>query len=129
MPLTRLPREVSDVEDCLFCRIARGEIPAAVVYQDDDVIAFDDITPQAPVHTLIIPRVHLQDMNDDLTAEQLVAIYSAVPKVAALKGVAESGYRIIVNTGADANQTVKHLHVHVVGGRPLAHGMVIFDGE
>ena len=117
------------MDDCLFCRIARGEIPAAVVYEDEFVIAFDDITPQAPVHTLIIPRMHFNDMNDDIPAEQLAGLFSAVPRVAEVKGVAESGYRIIVNTGADANQTVRHLHIHVVGGRSLAHGMVIFGEE
>lgn len=120
--------EVCDVENCLFCRIVSGEIPAAIVYQDEHVIAFDDITPQAPVHTLIIPRVHYKNLNDEIPAEELAAIFSAIPKVAAVKGIAESGYRVIVNSGPDANQTVLHLHVHVVGGRPLAHGMVIFDG-
>jgi len=116
------------MEDCLFCRIVRGEIPAAIVYEDEHVIAFDDITPQAPVHTLIIPRVHFTNLSDDIPAEQLAALFSAVPKVAEVKGIAESGYRVIVNNGPDANQTVQHLHVHVIGGRPLAHGMVIFDG-
>lgn len=107
------------MEECLFCRIARGEIPAATIYEDDFVVAFDDITPQAPVHTLIIPRVHYDDLNSDIPAEQLAALFSAVAKVAHVKGVAESGYRIIVNTGADANQTVRHLHIHVVGGRTI----------
>lgn len=117
------------MDDCLFCMIVRGEIPAAVVYQDDVVIAFDDITPQAPVHTLIIPRTHYADMNDDIPPATLAAIYAAVPRVAEVKGIAESGYRMIVNTGDDANQTVRHLHVHVIGGRSLAHGMVIFGDE
>jgi histidine triad (HIT) family protein len=117
------------MDDCLFCRIVRGEIPAAVVYEDEHVIAFDDITPQAPVHTLIIPRVHYADMNADIPAEQLAALFSAVSHVAEIKGIAESGYRMIVNTGDDANQTVHHLHVHVIGGRSLAHGMVIFGDE
>lgn len=119
--------EVSDVEDCLFCRIVRGEIPATLVFQDEHVIAFDDINPQAPVHTLIIPRIHYRNMNDDIPAAELAAIFSTVSMVAAVKGVAESGYRVIVNNGPDSNQTVQHLHIHVVGGRPLAHGMVIFD--
>jgi len=117
------------MDDCLFCKIVRGEIPAAIVYQDDFVIAFDDITPQAPVHTLIIPKTHYTDMNDDIPVDTLAAIYAAVPRVAEVKGIAESGYRTIVNTGPDANQTVLHLHVHVIGGRSLAHGMVIFGDE
>lgn len=121
--------EENEMDDCLFCRIVRGEIPAAIVYQDDFVIAFDDITPQAPVHTLIIPKTHYTDMNDDIPAETLAAIYSAVPRVAKVKGISQSGYRTIVNTGPDANQTVLHLHVHVIGGRSLAHGMVIFGDE
>ncbi len=117
------------MDDCLFCKIVRGEIPAAIVYQDDFVIAFDDITPQAPVHTLIVPKSHYANMNDEIPADTLAAIYAAVPRVAEVKGIAHSGYRTIVNTGADANQTVLHLHVHVIGGRSLAHGMVIFGDE
>ena len=114
------------MEECLFCRIVRGEIPATVVYEDERVIAFDDITAQAPVHTLVIPRTHYRDLNDDIPADEMAAIFSAVKRVAEIKGVAQSGYRVIINTGADANQTVHHLHVHIVGGQPLAHGMVIF---
>lgn len=114
------------MEDCLFCRIVRGEIPAETVYSDDHVIAFDDITPQAPVHTLIIPRKHYTNLNDEIPAEELAAIFSAVRRVAQIKGIAESGYRVIVNNGPDANQTVRHLHIHILGGQPLAHGMVIF---
>jgi len=114
------------MEDCLFCRIVRGEIPAKVVYEDEHVIAFDDITPQAPVHTLIIPRTHYTNLNDDIPDDDLAAIFSAVKRVAEIKGVADSGYRTIVNSGPDSNQTVQHLHVHVMGGQPLAHGMVIF---
>lgn len=114
------------MDDCLFCRIVRGEIPAKVVYEDAHVIAFDDLAPQAPVHTLIIPRTHYANLNDDIPAPELAAIFSAVKRVAEVKGVKESGYRAIVNSGPDSNQTVKHLHVHVMGGQPLAHGMVTF---
>jgi len=114
------------MDDCLFCRIVRGEIPATLVYEDAHVIAFDDITPQAPVHTLIIPRIHYTNLNDEIPAEEMAAIFSAVKRVAEVKGVKESGYRTIVNSGPDSNQTVMHLHVHVMGGQPLAHGMVTF---
>lgn len=115
--------------DCLFCKIAAGEIPVDPVYSDELVIAFDDISPQTPVHTLIIPRDHYTSLNDPVPADVLAALFAAVPKVASTKGVSESGYRVIVNNGPDANQTVKHLHVHVMGGRAMAHGMVVFDGE
>ncbi len=115
------------MSECIFCKIVAGDIPAAIVYQDDDVVAFDDISPQAPVHTLVIPRAHHRDMGDGVGGEIMAAVFSAVPRVAAMKGVAESGYRVIVNNGRDANQLVDHLHVHVIGGRSMAHGMVTFD--
>ena len=112
------------MDDCLFCMIANGQIESRTVYEDDVVVAFDDLTPQAPVHTLIIPKAHYVNLNDDVPPDVLVALLRAVPKVAALKGVAESGYRVIVNSGPDSAQTVQHLHVHVLGGGRMAHGMV-----
>jgi len=117
------------VQDCLFCKIVAGDIPATIVYEDDNVLAFDDISPQAPVHTLVIPKNHHADLGDDVDAETLGAVFSAVPLVAALKGVDRSGYRVIVNNGRDANQLVQHLHVHVMGGRKMAHGMVTFEDQ
>jgi histidine triad (HIT) family protein len=114
------------LDDCVFCLIASGVVPAKVVYEDDDVIAFDDISPQAPVHTLLIPRDHYASMNADVDEAVLCALFAAVTKVAEAKGVRDSGYRVIVNNGADANQTVEHLHVHVLGGRSMSHGMVSF---
>lgn len=115
--------------DCIFCRIASGDIPAALVYEDDTVVAFDDVSPQAPVHTLIIPRVHYVHLGDDVPDTVLAALFAAVPRVAEAKGLADSGYRVIVNSGRDAAQTVQHLHVHVLGGAPMAHGMVRFAEE
>ena len=112
--------------DCIFCKIAAGEIPATLLYEDEHVVAFDDITPQAPVHTLIIPRRHFVSLQDDIPAEVLAALFGSVKTIARTKGVADSGYRVMVNCGPDANQTVPHLHVHVVGGRPMSHGMVNF---
>ncbi len=112
------------MSDCIFCMIASGEIPSAHVYADDDVIAFDDIAPQAPVHTLIVPREHYRSLDDGVPDELLLALLRAVPRVAEAKGVASSGYRVIINTGDDAGQTVHHLHVHVIGGRSLGEGMV-----
>ena len=112
------------MDDCIFCMIANGQIESRTVYDDDVVVAFDDLTPQAPVHTVIIPKAHYVNLNDDVPPDVLVALLRAVPKVAALKGVAESGYRVIVNSGPDSAQTVQHLHVHVLGGGRMAHGMV-----
>lgn len=112
------------MSDCVFCMIASGEIPSTPVYEDEMVVAFDDIAPQAPVHTLIIPRDHYRDIDDDVPDEVLLALLRAVPAVAAAKGVDASGHRVIVNTGDDAGQTVHHLHVHVIGGRSLGEGMV-----
>lgn len=117
------------MEGCIFCMVANGEIPAQFVYEDESVVAFDDISPQAPVHTLIIPRTHYANLSDEIPAQTLAAIFAAVPRVAEAKGIARGGYRIIVNNGPDANQTVGHLHVHVVGGRALGHGMVTFHDE
>ena len=117
------------MEGCIFCDIANGRLPTTFVYEDDLVVAFDDIHPQAPVHTLVIPREHYSSLSDEIPAETIVAICSAVAKVAQIKGVAQSGYRVIVNNGPDANQTVGHLHVHVLGGRAMSHGMVRFAGE
>jgi histidine triad (HIT) family protein len=115
------------MSECIFCKIVAGEIPAALVYEDDLVIAFDDISPQAPVHTLVIPRAHHANLGDGLDAPTLAAVFSAVRRVAEIKGVAAGGYRVIVNNGADAGQLVDHLHVHVLGGKPMAHGMVRFE--
>ncbi|TDB39712.1 MAG: HIT domain-containing protein [Actinobacteria bacterium] len=115
------------MSDCIFCMIANGDIPARVVLDEGDIMAFDDIAPQGPVHTLIIPKHHYAHMGDDVPSGMMAALFSAVPRIAAMKGIAESGYRVIVNNGADAAQTVAHLHVHVIGGKPMAHGMVRFE--
>lgn len=117
------------MEECIFCKIVAGEIPAARVYEDDEVVAFDDLSPQAPVHTLIIPKRHYSNMGDDVPDEVMGRVFGVVPEIARIKGVDVSGYRVIVNSGPDANQTVGHLHVHVMGGRHMSHGMVIFEGD
>ncbi|MFI6443597.1 histidine triad nucleotide-binding protein [Kitasatospora sp. NPDC050543] len=112
--------------DCLFCKIVAGEIPATVVRENDRTIAFRDINPQAPTHILVIPRAHypnaaaLAAADPELTAELLVE----AGEVAADEKIAESGYRLIFNTGAGAGQTVFHAHVHVLGGTPLREGLV-----
>lgn len=117
------------MDDCLFCKIVRGEVPAKRVYEDETVIAFDDISPQAPVHTLVIPREHRTNLSDNVGATILAGLFGAVREIASLKGVDESGYRVIVNNGPDANQTVGHLHVHVVGGAAMSHGMVSLESD
>lgn len=112
------------MDGCIFCMIAAGEIPVPFVYEDELVVAFNDAHPQAPVHVLIVPRTHYAGLGDDVPPEVLAALLAAAPQVANVAGVAASGYRTVVNTGADAGQTVPHLHVHVLGGARMAEGMV-----
>ncbi|MDR2492447.1 MAG: histidine triad nucleotide-binding protein [Coriobacteriales bacterium] len=107
------------MNDCIFCKIAAHEVAAQVVYEDDDVIAFEDVNPQVPVHTLIIPKQHYAHVGDNVPPDLLGKVFSAVRVVAEAKGVAESGYRIIANSGEDGRQTVHHLHVHLLGGTRL----------
>src|SRR5687768_9301487 len=106
---------------CLFCSIVAGEIPATIVFQNDELLAFRDINPQAPTHVLIIPRAHRENPAE-LTADDealMGRVIRAAADVARQEGIAESGYRLVVNAGPDANQTVPHIHVHVLGGRTL----------
>lgn len=117
------------MEECIFCKIARGDLPAKLVYADEHVVAFDDISPQAPVHALIIPRDHYVHLGDGVPPAILCALLAAVAPVARAKGIEDSGYRVIVNCGSDASQSVSHLHVHVLGGRKMSHGMIRFSGE
>ena len=115
------------MDACIFCMVGAGEMESKKVYEDETVVAFDDIAPQAPVHVLIIPKTHFDSMSDDVPEDVMCALFSAVPRVAEIKGLDEGGYRVIINNGRDANQTVGHLHVHVIGGRAMSHGMVNFD--
>ena len=109
-------------QDCLFCKIVAGQIPAQVVYNDERVLAFQDINPQAPVHVLVIPREHIESLNDAGRGDEapLGHLLRVAARVANEQGVAESGYRTVVNTGAGAGQSVFHLHLHVIGGRALS---------
>lgn len=108
--------------DCLFCKIIQKTIPAKIVLEDDRALAFDDINPQAPVHTLIIPKLHVAALQDCGTQDSdlLAHLLFICTNIAKQKGVAESGYRIVTNTGRAAGQTVFHLHLHVLGGRHLS---------
>jgi len=108
-------------QDCIFCRIAAGEIPAAKVFEDERAVAFRDINPQAPTHALVIPRAHIASLNEAAEADEALLGHLLVvaARVAREAGHAEAGFRTVVNTNADAGQTVFHLHVHVLGGRRL----------
>ncbi|GIW09858.1 MAG: histidine triad nucleotide-binding protein [Chloroflexi bacterium] len=107
--------------DCVFCQIIQGAIPSQQVYADEQVYAFRDINPQAPVHVLVVPREHLPGLPalNDGHAALLLALHRAAHRVAVQEGIAERGYRLVVNSGPDAGQTVFHLHYHVLGGAPL----------
>jgi len=107
--------------ESIFSKIIKGEIPADIVYQDDLVTAFKDINPQAPVHILIVPNKEIPSANDITPEDEpaLGRLFSVAAKIAREQGVAESGYRLLVNTGRDGGQEVPHLHMHLFGGRPL----------
>ena len=106
----------------IFGKILQGEIPCSKVYEDDRVLAFDDVTPMAPVHVLVIPKLELVNLNDvDASHEALLGhILVVARKVAELKGIAQSGYRVVMNNGEHAGQTVFHMHAHVLGGRDFS---------
>jgi histidine triad (HIT) family protein len=109
------------MENCIFCKIIERQIPSTIVYEDDKVLAFKDIHPQAPVHVIIIPKLHIANVNE-LTPENAAVvgdIHLAAQKIAAKLGIADKGYRLINNCGADAGQTVFHLHYHLLGGVKL----------
>ena len=107
--------------DCLFCKISAGEIPADTVYESETAIAFRDINPQAPTHVLIIPRKHIATINDIDSGDQAIvgSLYSAAREIAAAEGIADEGYRAVMNCNAAAGQTVFHIHLHLLGGRAM----------
>ena len=112
------------MENCLFCKIAAGEIPSDRVYEDEQILCFRDIHPQAPVHVLVIPRTHIasaDEVNEE-NSDLIAHIFKKIPEIARLAG-ATNGYRIISNCGKDACQSVAHLHFHILGGRQLAEEM------
>ena len=108
------------MENCLFCKIIRGEIPSTKVYEDETVLAFRDIAPQAPTHVLVIPKVHIESCSG-ITAENsavVAHIFEVIPEIAKADGLV-NGYRVVSNAGADAGQTVPHLHFNILGGKAL----------
>ncbi|MBR3942985.1 MAG: histidine triad nucleotide-binding protein [Clostridia bacterium] len=114
------------MENCLFCKIANKEIPSSVVYEDDKILAFNDINPVAPVHILVIPKKHIAgaDAIEAEDAEILGYIWTKIRVIAEKAGVAEKGFRVINNCGEDGGQTVRHLHFHIIGGVKLTEKMI-----
>ena len=113
------------MSDCIFCKIIKGEIPSTNVFRDEQVTAFRDLKPAAPTHILLVPNKHIDSINtltnDD---EQLIGhLFTAAKQIAAQEGIAEGGYRLIINTTAHAGQTVFHIHLHLLGGAPMNHPM------
>ena len=112
------------MENCLFCKIVAGTIPSTKVYEDDSILAFRDINPQAPDHVLVIPKTHIQD-TDGITAENrsvIAHIFEVIPQIASAEGL-HNGYRVISNCGPDSGQMVPHLHFHILGGKALSAEM------
>lgn len=107
--------------DCLFCKIAAKQIPAKIVYEDEKVVAFRDINPQAPVHLLVIPKQHLTTLNDVQAEHAALVGYMIVSaqRLAEAEGIANSGYRLVMNCNSDGGQTVYHIHLHLLGGRSM----------
>lgn len=114
------------MEDCIFCKIIKGEIPSSKVYEDDEILAFNDINPAAPIHILVIPKKHIKSLADmDNGDEVLVGkIYNVINKIAEEKGFKEAGYRVLVNCGKDAGQEVMHLHFHILAGQKFGDKIV-----
>ena len=106
--------------DCLFCSIIKGDIPSSKVYEDENVYAFKDINPNAPVHVLVVPKTHIASIDDidESNVAFVTPVIEAIPKIAKLCGL-ENGYRVITNVGEDGGQSVKHLHFHILGGEKL----------
>jgi histidine triad (HIT) family protein len=109
------------VSDCVFCKIAAKAVPAALVYEDAEVVAFDDQNPQAPVHVLVVPKRHIPSLNDLAPEDEAVAgrLFRVAASIARARGVAEPGWRAVVNTNREGGQIVFHVHLHLLGGRPM----------
>lgn len=109
------------MEDCIFCKIINRELPGDIVYEDDEIIAFRDIHPAAPIHVLVIPKKHISSLVDLEPEDEKVIgrIYSVINKIAGQEGILDKGYRVIVNCGEDGGQVVKHIHFHLLGGRKM----------
>lgn len=107
-------------EDCLFCKIIKGEVPSETVYEDDHVLAFKDIAPQAPIHIVIVPKRHFQSIMTVPAGDPIISqIHEAANRIALRMGIADQGFRLVTNIGEDGGQTVPHLHYHLLGGRSM----------
>ena len=113
------------MDDCLFCKIIKGEIPSSKVYEDDFACAFHDIHPQAPVHVLVVSKRHVKDVLDAafMPSDEVAALIGACSQVAAISGIDKSGFRVVTNCGHDGCQSIPHLHFHVLGGGQLSENM------
>jgi len=118
-PSAPMPEHDDHAATCLFCKIARGDIPVPLIAENDVAVAFRDIHPQAPIHVLVIPRRHVASLDETTDGAELGSVLLLAAQVARDEGIAGSGYRVVMNTGNDGGQTVHHLHVHVLGGRAL----------
>ena len=109
------------MEDCIFCKISKGEIPSEKVYEDEEVLAFKDINPAAPIHILVIPKKHIAKVTDIMPEDEALVgkMYTVINKIAKEQGFAEDGFRIIINCGRDAGQEVMHLHFHILAGTKM----------
>lgn len=109
------------MSNCIFCKIANKEIPSEIIYEDDLILAFNDLEPQAPAHLLVIPKKHIPSLNEiDKEDSHIIShVFKVIPEIAEKKGIKESGYRVINNCGENGGQTVNHIHFHVLGGRNL----------
>ena len=114
------------MEDCIFCKIIKKEIPSTIVYEDDSVIAFNDINPAAPIHILVVPKKHIATLLDvtEEDKELIAHIYEVINQIARERGFAENGFRVITNCGRDSGQEVMHIHFHVLGGKKLGDKIV-----
>ena len=112
--------------DCLFCKIIKGEIPSKKVYENDFVYAFYDINPVAPVHVILVPKMHIESVNsiDKNVSDYVKYVFEAIPEIAQILGIKEDGYRVITNIGENGGQTIKHLHFHIIGGTKLGEKLV-----
>lgn len=109
------------MDDCIFCKIIKREIPSSIVYEDNEIIAFRDVNPQAPIHILVIPKKHISSLVDLKEENEMVVgrIYTVINKIAEQEEIDKKGFRVIVNCGEDGGQEVKHLHFHILGGKKL----------
>lgn len=113
------------MSDCIFCKIVNGDIPSTKVYEDESVIAFKDLSPQAPVHILVVPKKHYENVLDVEENDNIISkIYLAINKIAKQEGFEKTGFRVINNCGKDAGQTVMHMHFHVIAGKKLGENII-----